>query len=75
MMMEQFELAKEIAFKLHAHGYIAYFAGGWVRDFLMKHLNDDIDIATNATPEEIDQIFKKTLKVGAQFGVVVVPFK
>ena len=39
-------LAEEIVKKLVDAGYTAYFAGGWVRDFLMKHPSSDIDIAT-----------------------------
>lgn len=58
--------------KLVNAGYVAYFAGGWVRDFLMGHPSADIDIATNAPPEKIITLFPKTLQVGARFGVVVV---
>lgn len=53
-------------------GYIAYFAGGWVRDFLMDHPSSDIDIATNAPPEIVVALFKKTIQVGMAFGVVIV---
>ena len=53
-------------------GYIAYFAGGWVRDFLMKKASDDIDIATNASVEEIIRLFPKTVPVGIAFGIVIV---
>jgi poly(A) polymerase len=53
-------------------GYIAYFAGGWVRDYIMKHPSDDIDIATDAPPEAIMQLFPHTILVGLAFGVIVV---
>lgn len=53
-------------------GHIAYFAGGWVRDFIMKHPSDDIDIATSASVEEIQALFPKTVPVGVAFGIVVV---
>ncbi|MBA3958375.1 MAG: CCA tRNA nucleotidyltransferase [Parachlamydiaceae bacterium] len=53
-------------------GYIAYFAGGWVRDYIMKHSSDDIDIATNAPPEVVLSLFPKTIPVGVAFGVVIV---
>lgn len=75
MKTEQFNLAKTVVLKLHSHGYVAYFAGGWVRDFLMGHPSDDIDVATNATPQEVEKIFTKVLKVGVQFGVVIVVLK
>ena len=57
---------------LNKNGYIAYFAGGCVRDMIMKRESDDVDIATSATPEEVMRLFDKTISVGAQFGVVVV---
>lgn len=64
--------ATQIVRKLVDAGYIAYFAGGWVRDYLMGHPSDDIDIATNATPDVIVGLFPRTLLVGIAFGVVVV---
>lgn len=64
--------AINIVQKLVRHGYIAYFAGGWVRDFIMHRPSDDIDIATNATPEVILDLFPRTILVGLQFGVVIV---
>ena len=53
-------------------GFEAYFAGGWVRDYILHHPSDDVDIATNATPEQVQVIFEKTIPVGIQFGVVIV---
>lgn len=53
-------------------GYTAYYAGGWVRDYLLKHPSDDVDIATDAPPEKIVELFPKTVEVGISFGVVVV---
>jgi poly(A) polymerase len=64
--------ALEIVNRLRSLGYIAYFAGGWVRDFVMKRPSEDIDIATNATPETVLSLFPKTIQVGVQFGVVIV---
>ncbi|KIA76596.1 CCA tRNA nucleotidyltransferase [Parachlamydia acanthamoebae] len=64
--------ATEIVKKLVKAGYIAYFAGGWVRDYLMGHPSSDIDIATNAPPEKILDLFPHTLLVGLAFGVVIV---
>lgn len=64
--------AIDIVTKLVAHGHTAYFAGGWVRDFVMKHPSDDIDIATSASPAQILDLFPRTLLVGLQFGVVIV---
>lgn len=70
--MDSLPNAVKIVKKLVAHGYIAYLAGGWVRDFLMGHPSDDIDIATNATPPQIMDLFPNTVLVGLTFGVVIV---
>ena len=53
-------------------GHIAYFAGGCVRDELLGLSPTDYDIATDATPDRIKQLFKRTNEVGAVFGVVLV---
>lgn len=70
--MEAQTYATEIVKRLVNAGYIAYFAGGWVRDFIMGHPSDDIDIATNAPPEKILDLFPNTILVGLAFGVIIV---
>lgn len=69
------KLAKEIVEELKERGFIAYYAGGFVRDKLLGVPSSDIDIATNALPEEIAEIFPIHFLVGAQFGVCVVRHK
>lgn len=64
--------ALKIVKTLTEAGYTAYYAGGWVRDYLLDHPSDDIDIATDAKPEVIVDLFPKTIQVGISFGVVVV---
>ena len=64
--------AYKIAKTLHEKGHTAYFAGGCVRDFLRGESPKDYDIATSASPDEIERLFPKTLPVGKQFGVVLV---
>lgn len=64
--------AVDIVKRLVKEGHTAYFAGGWVRDFIMGHPSDDIDIATSATPQQILDLFPRTILVGLQFGVVIV---
>jgi poly(A) polymerase len=64
--------AIQIVKRLVKEGYTAYFAGGWVRDFVMDLSSADIDIATNAPPEKILDLFPRTILVGLAFGVVVV---
>lgn len=70
--MSSLEIAEKIIKRLIDCGYRAYVAGGWVRDFLMNHPSDDIDIATDAPVEEIQAIFEKTIPVGVLFGIVIV---
>jgi poly(A) polymerase len=64
--------AREIVMRLRAHGYVAYFAGGCVRDLLRGEPPKDIDVATDARPETVQKLFPRTYAVGAHFGVVVV---
>jgi len=64
--------AKDIVQKLKEHGYIAYYAGGWVRDFLLELDSDDIDIATSAPPDVVQSLFERTIPIGAAFGIILV---
>lgn len=64
--------AFEVSKTLQEAGFLAYFAGGCVRDFLMEKIPEDFDIATTATPDQIEKIFPKTIAVGKQFGVMIV---
>jgi len=68
----QFEAALRIVATLRAQGYEAYLAGGCVRDLLLRREPADYDVATNATPEVVLEMFPRTFAVGAHFGVVLV---
>ncbi|MEX2306352.1 MAG: CCA tRNA nucleotidyltransferase [Pirellulales bacterium] len=70
----QREFALEIVEKLRAAGYEALWAGGCVRDELLGLVPKDYDVATNATPDQIRDVFghRRTLTIGAAFGVVTV---
>src|SRR3954468_19962425 len=59
---------------LREHNYQAYLAGGCVRDFILGREPVDWDVATDATPNDVMRIFPQTYAVGAQFGVVLVPY-
>ena len=65
--------ATDIVRTLRERGYQAYLAGGCVRDLLLQREPTDYDVATDATPQQVMQIFPQTFAVGAQFGVVLVP--
>lgn len=65
--------ATSIVQTLRQHGFQAYLVGGCVRDLLLQREPKDYDVATDATPEHVMNIFPETYAVGAQFGVVLVP--
>src|SRR5580658_5018659 len=64
--------AKKIAERLQAAGFAAFWVGGCVRDFLLGREPQDFDIATDAKPEQVEKLFRKTIPVGKKFGVIVV---
>ncbi len=64
--------ADEVASALREAGYEAYFAGGCVRDWILGVTPKDYDIVTNATPKQVSKLFRRTVQVGAAFGVVKV---
>src|SRR5882757_3073899 len=65
--------ATNIVRTLREHEYQAYLVGGCVRDLLLGRQPADYDVATDATPQQVMEIFPQTFAVGAQFGVVLVP--
>jgi poly(A) polymerase len=66
------ELAKNICRTLRAAGHQAYFVGGCVRDLQLGRKPADYDVATDARPERVQQLFPGSLSVGARFGVILV---
>lgn len=70
----QREFAIEIVRRLRGAQYEALWAGGCVRDQLLGLTPKDYDVATNATPDEIRNLFgrRRTLPIGAAFGVMTV---
>ena len=71
-MTDQESKAREIARTLQDAGHEAYFAGGCVRDELLGLTPRDYDIATSAHPDVVERLFRRTIAVGRQFGVIVV---
>jgi poly(A) polymerase len=70
--MSNKQAAIDIVKGLRERGFEALLAGGCVRDMLLGRRAKDYDVATNARPEEVTRLFRRTLKVGAKFGVVIV---
>src|SRR5581483_5747772 len=60
----------KLAEKLRRAGHEAWCVGGAVRDALLGIEHLDWDIATSATPQEVQQIFRRTVPVGVEFGTV-----
>jgi len=58
--------------QLRRNGFEALLAGGCVRDMLLGRSASDYDVATDARPDDVIKMFRRTLKVGAKFGVVIV---
>jgi poly(A) polymerase len=69
---EKERIARQIAERLHQAGFVALLAGGCVRDLLLGREPKDFDVATDAPPTTVQKLFRRTIPVGAQFGVVLV---
>ncbi len=70
--MTEREFATDVVSKLVKAGHVAYFAGGCVRDEILGLQPEDYDVATSARPEQVTALFRRTIEVGASFGVVEV---
>jgi poly(A) polymerase len=66
------EAALQVLTKLRLNGHQVFYAGGCVRDMLLDREAADYDVATSALPDQIRELFRRTLEVGAKFGVVMV---
>ncbi|HID74853.1 MAG TPA: CCA tRNA nucleotidyltransferase [Planctomycetaceae bacterium] len=71
---KQRQFAMDIVRRLRRAGFVAYWAGGCVRDELMGRVPTDYDVATDAVPDQIRGLFgwRRTLAVGAAFGVITI---
>ena len=65
------QFAMDVVRWLRKAGYLAYWAGGCVRDQLLGREPKDYDVATDAKPDEIRTLFGRgrTLALGASFGI------
>ena len=66
------ELAEKICATLRGHGHQAYFVGGCARDLELGREPADYDVCTNARPEQVQELFPRSVAVGAKFGVILV---
>jgi poly(A) polymerase len=66
--------ALKVVQRLAEHGYEAYLVGGCVRDLLLGKLPKDFDVATNAHPEEVHELFRNSRMIGRRFRIVHVRF-
>ena len=66
------ETALKFISEINSHGYKAYIVGGFVRDYILGIESHDIDIATNATPKEVKEIFDNSCLPAEDYGSVTV---
>lgn len=64
--------AEKILDILEQNGYEAYVVGGCVRDSILGRDPDDWDITTSASPEQVKELFTRTVDTGLQHGTVTV---
>lgn len=60
----------QIARTLEGAGFEAWCVGGSLRDRLLGHAQSDFDIATSATPDQVQRLFPRTVAVGIKYGTV-----
>lgn len=68
------EPALKVLYRLHNSGYEAYLVGGCIRDALLGLMPKDFDVATNATPEQVRELFRNSRTIGRRFRIVHVRF-
>lgn len=64
------EAVEQVLNRLRRAGYQAYLVGGAVRDWLLGITPKDFDVATNATPQEICHLFRRSRIIGRRFPIV-----
>lgn len=66
--------ALNVLYALKKAGYDAYLVGGCVRDLLLGHKPKDFDVTTNASPEQVHKIFKRSYVIGRRFKLVHISY-
>ena len=67
--------ALKVVRRLCNHGYQAYLVGGSVRDLMLGLKPKDFDVATNARPEQVRELFRNSRSIGKRFKIVHVRFE
>ncbi len=68
------ENALKVLYRLHGAGFEAFLVGGGVRDLLLGGKPKDFDVATNATPEQLRQLFRNCRLIGRRFRLAHIMF-
>ncbi|HLM53207.1 MAG TPA: polynucleotide adenylyltransferase PcnB, partial [Pseudoxanthomonas sp.] len=66
--------ALRVLYRLRDAGFAGYLVGGAVRDLLVGGHPKDFDVATNATPEQVKQLFRNCRLIGRRFRLAHVVF-
>lgn len=66
---------KQLASRFESKGFQCYLVGGAIRNLLLGHKVKDFDIATDALPQQVNQLFQRVIPTGIQHGTVTVLFK
>ncbi|MFT7676102.1 MAG: tRNA nucleotidyltransferase/poly(A) polymerase [Planctomycetota bacterium] len=68
----QLRVARQVATRLREAGHVGLIVGGAVRDLLIGRSPKDVDMVTDARPDQVEALFERTLGVGRAFGIMVV---
>ena len=71
--MDYLDSAKDILNILNSNGYNAFIVGGFVRDYILNIKTNDIDLTSNAKPEDVSKLFK-TIPTGIKYGTVLIRY-
>lgn len=68
------DAALKVLYRLDGAGFAAFLVGGCIRDALLGQMPKDFDVATNATPEQVRELFRNSRLIGRRFRIVHVRF-
>ncbi|CAM3490971.1 polynucleotide adenylyltransferase PcnB [Halomonas lysinitropha] len=68
------DAALKVLYRLHNAGFQAFLVGGCIRDALLGHMPKDFDVATDATPNQVKDLFRNSRIIGRRFRIVHVRF-